>query len=335
MNHLKRHKPAQSTMLSVSASIRSESGIGALAMFASALMFAANSIVAKTAMTTGGMDPFRLVSLRTLFAGAILLVFLAVIRPSELKLTRRALARLVPLGVVGLAALQGASFSHIQRLPIGVGMLIQYIAPLLVAVTAHFVFKERLRGRAWIALAVALAGLVMVSRVQPGVSLDPVGLAFAGVAAVCMAVYLILGEKSAATSSPLAAQTWMVTFAALTWQVFRPFWTFDFTTLAAPVQLPAGFGGGTVALGWLVAYIVVAGTLIPYGLVLYGIRRTGAALAGMIAVAEPLVGAALAWLLLDEVLSPLQVVGIMVSLAGVLLAVSARSRRQVAPLPAE
>ncbi len=79
-------------------------------------------------------------------------------------------------------------------------MLIQYVAPLLVAVTAHFVFKERLRARAWIALVLAMAGLELVSRMQPGVVLDPVGLIYAGVAAVCMAVYLILSEKTAATS---------------------------------------------------------------------------------------------------------------------------------------
>ncbi len=54
----------------------------------------------------------------------------------------------------------------------------------------------------------------------------------------------------------------------------------------------------------------------------------------MLAVAEPLAGAALAWLLLHEVLTPLQVLGIMISLAGVLLAASAR-RRRIPALPSE
>ncbi len=320
-------------MLCVSAPERSDARLGALALLGAALLFAANSIVAKTAMTAGGMEPFRLVSLRNLFAGAVLVVVLAFVSPRELRLSRAAAARLIPLGVVGLAALQGASFSHIRRLPIGVGMLIQYTAPLIVALVAHFLFKQRLRKRAWVALALALLGLALVARVPAGMSLDPVGLAFAAAAAVCMAIYLILGEQSARTSSPIAAQTWMVVFAALAWQVVRPVWTFDFTTLAVPVALPTGLGFGPVPLGWLVASIVAFGTLVPYALVMYGIRHTGAALAGMITLAEPLTGAGLAWLLLGEVLSPLQLTGISICLAGILLALSARRRRRRPPPP--
>jgi drug/metabolite transporter (DMT)-like permease len=85
-------------------------------------------------------------------------------RPRDLRTNRRELLYLAVFGVFGVALVQLFYFLAIHRLEIGVSLLIQYLGPLLVALFAFFVLKEHVRGRLWIALALALGGLTLRRR---------------------------------------------------------------------------------------------------------------------------------------------------------------------------
>jgi len=162
--------------------------------------------------------------------------------------------------------------------------------------------------------------------VRRGVELDAVGLAAAGAAAVALATYYLLGERLVARRDALSTQAWSLAFAALFWAVLQPLWTFDAGVLAAGTPLPGPLDGWTAPTWVLVAWVVVLGTVVPYTLVLAGVEAIGAARAGLIGMIEPVAAAVAAWVVLDESMTAVQVVGGLVVLGGVALAETARTR---------
>lgn len=223
--------------------------------------------------------------------------------------------------------LQWSYFNHLQRLPVAVGMTIQYLAPVAVTVLARFVLGEAVRRRVWPALLLTLTGITLVLGIAQGVTLrlDPVGVAFAFSAMAALTVYYLLGERSVSVTSPLATQTWMLVFAAALWQLVTPIWTFDVALLATPVAIP-GAPGVTMPLWAPLAFLMLGGTVAAYLLVLAGIKRIGAPVAGLLGMAEPILIALLGWVLLAETLTGWQVAGVCIAVAGMMLAASARRR---------
>ena len=87
-------------------------------------------------------------------------------------------------------------------MPVGITLLLEYTAVLMVALFAFFVFREKVKARLWIAIALVLAGLAVVAQVWDS-SLDPLGVLFALVAAVTLA--LLLPRRRAAGRRDVAA----------------------------------------------------------------------------------------------------------------------------------
>lgn len=305
--------------------------VGVLAVLASTLLFAVNGTVSKLAMQAG-LTPERLVELRSVGSAVVLVAALLVVTPRARLPRGRELAGLALLGVVGMAMVQWLYFVAISRLPVGLALLIEFTAPVLVALWARFVLREDVRARVWWALAACVAGLGLVAQVGPGVRLDLLGLVAAGGAAVSLAAYYVLGDRLVRRRDPLSTQTWSLVFAALFWMVAQPLWTFEAGVLGDDVTLPAGLDV-TVPLWLLVAWVVVLGTVIPYVLVLVGVRRLGPGRSAVIGMLEPVGAAATAWVVLGESMTPVQLAGGVVVLVGVALAESARRRRVVPPVP--
>jgi drug/metabolite transporter (DMT)-like permease len=106
---------------------------------AAALLWGVNGAVSKTILSTG-LSSERLAQVRSLGAALGLFAIVAVLAPRRLRLTRRELPYIVVFGVVGLAFVQWFYFLAIHRLAIGVALLIEYLAPLLVALWARFAY---------------------------------------------------------------------------------------------------------------------------------------------------------------------------------------------------
>lgn len=305
--------------------------LGVVAVVVAAVLFAVNGTVAKLAMQSG-IGPTRLVELRTLGSAIVLVPVALLLTGRRMRLHRRELAAMAVLGIVGMAAVQWLYLVAISRLPVGLALLIEYTAPLLIALWARFVLHEHVRPRAWWGLAAALVGLTLVAQVRRGVELDAVGLAAAGGAAIALATYYLLGEHLVAVRDPVSTQAWSLAFAALFWLVLQPLWTFDAGVLAADAALPRSLAEHAVPTGLLVAWVVVLGTVVPYTLVLVGMQAIGAARAGLLGMIEPVAAAAAAWAVLGESMTLVQIAGGLVVLAGVALAETAR-RGQAAVLP--
>jgi drug/metabolite transporter (DMT)-like permease len=320
----------------VSAASAHHPGLGAVAALAAAALFSINGTVSKIVMEAG-LSSLRLVALRSVGAAICLFALVAVLRPRALRTTRAELAFLAVYGVTGIAFVQWFYFVSIARLPVGIALLLEYTAPLLVALWVRFVRREPVRPRVWAALVLCLAGLALVSEAWGGLDLDGVGVLAALAAAVALAAYYLLGERGLGTRDALSLSAWTFGFSGLLWSIVQPWWSFPTHVLRSEVPLPGPLAGTAVDVWVLAVAIVLLGTVAPFLLVLAAIGHLGATRVGLIGMSEPVGAALVAWIVLEEVLSGPQLLGGAVVLVGIVLAETARTRpdadRPGPPLP--
>ncbi|MGY1705212.1 EamA family transporter [Geodermatophilus sp. SYSU D00697] len=306
--------------------------LGYAATVAAAGLFAVNGTVSTLALQAG-IPPTRLTALRCAGAALGLLAVLAVVAPRRLRVSWREVPFLAGFGVVGVALTQFLYYVAIGRLPVGIALVFEMTAPVLIALYVWLVRGERVRGRLWLALLLSLSGLVFVAEVwQGGGGLDPLGVAAALTAAVCLATYYLMGERGTATRDPVALTCWSFVAAALFWSVAAPWWSFEAGVLAEPV--PVSVGALEVPLWVLVVWIVVLGAMVPFWLSVAALRHLSPTTAGLVATVEPVFASVVAWLWVEQVLSGWQVLGGFVVLVGIGLAQTARGAASPAPAPA-
>jgi drug/metabolite transporter (DMT)-like permease len=215
------------------AAARRHPRVGFAMTFAAAALFAFNGVVSKVILTSGGIGAERLTQLRCTGAFIGLGAVLALAAPRRLRPSRQELPLLVFYGVCGFALVQWLYFLAIERLPVGIALLIQFTAPVLVALWARFGRHEPLRRRVWAALALSLFGLVLVAQVWRGFSLDRAGMLAAGAAAIALAIYFLVGEHGVGRRDPLSLVCLAMLVAALFWAVLQPWWSFPSAHSAA------------------------------------------------------------------------------------------------------
>ncbi|MGH3005624.1 MAG: EamA family transporter [Gaiellaceae bacterium] len=141
---------------------------------------------------------------------------LSALRLAEVRATGSAVLLVAAFGILGLAFVQFFYFVAIARLPIGIALVIQYVAPVFVALWARFVVREPVRRRLWIAIALSLAGLTLVVELWSGFTLDGVGVAACVAAALAYAAYMLMAERSLRGGRDAASLVaWGFVFAAL------------------------------------------------------------------------------------------------------------------------
>ena len=287
-----------------------------------ATLFAVNAPVVKVIEHTG-FGSQRLTEVRS--TGALLGFFAIVLatRASALRTNARELLTLAALGVGGLAIVQWSYFYAIHRLPIGEALVIQYVAPLLVALWARFVLQQRVRARIWLALALCVAGLVLIVELWRG-RLDGLGIAGAGLACVSYAFYLLCAEALTRRRDPLTLLAWGFLFASVFWAALQPWWTFPGHELRGTTSLLGHLSSWHAPLWALVLWMVVLGTIVPFLLVVSALPRIGATRTSIVAMLEPVVAILVAWAWLGESLSSVQLVGAVLTLCGIALVQTAR-----------
>jgi drug/metabolite transporter (DMT)-like permease len=291
---------------------------------AAAVLWGVNGAVSKTILSTG-LSSERLAQVRCLGAAAGLLAILAVVAPARLRLTRRELPYVVTFGVAGLAFVQFFYFLAIHRLTIGVALLIEYLAPLLVALWARFVGRERVRRRIWAALAGALVGLGLIVNVFGGGStLSTAGVLFALGGAFAYATYVLLAEHVVGGRDPVSLLFWGFLFASVFWAVIVPWWSFPTRFLTSSTPLHGHLHAWHLPVWALAAWMIVLGTIVPFFLIVSALRHVSATTAGIVAMLEPVVGALVGWAWLAESLGGVQLAGAAVVLAAIGLAQTAR-----------
>ena len=300
----------------------SRTSTGVLLAIGAAVLFAVNGNVSKVVLENG-ISSLELVSMRSAGTALILLVITALRSPTALRVGRRELGFLALYGLTGIAMVQWLYFVAIQRLPVGIALLFEYTAPLMVALWIRFVQKEPVKSRLWLGLACALGGLALVAQFWKGMTLDPVGLVSALGAGAALACYYLMGEHGQRQRDPISLMAFSFGFSAILWAIVSPWQRFPFARLTHTVDLPGALPGGA-PLWLMVLWIILLGTVTPFLLVLFAVARLGPARVGLIGMLEPVGAGIIAWVLLGESLTTVQIVGTLIVLVGIVLAETAR-----------
>lgn len=299
--------------------------LGYAMVWTAATLFAVNGTVSKVVLDSVGLSTLELTQVRSTGAFLGFALVLALRRPESLRVGGRELLYLVVFGVTGVAFVQWLYFVAIHRLPIGIALLIQYLAPLLVALWARYVFHAPVRRRIWLALVLALAGLSLIVEVWGGgIALDGLGVAAALAAAGAYALYILMAEHAVARRDPISVACYGFLFAAVFWFLVQPLWEFPVGRLGESASLLGNLGEVSLPAWLLVLFVVVGGTMASFGLIVSALRHVSATRVGIVAMLEPVVATVVAWAWLGEELGPEQLAGGAVVLAGILLAQSSR-----------
>jgi inner membrane transporter RhtA len=249
------------------------------------------------------------------FAGAVLLrnllaiPVLAAVWPPSLRGRARSDLWLVAAFGVALGVMNLAIYAAIDRIPLGVAVTVEFLGPLGVAV-----FKGR--GRLALLWA-ALAAVGVAALAGPfGGSADLLGIAFAAVAALGWASYILLGGRVGRVFAGASGLTIGVMIAAL-------------------IQLPAGLAtGGSELVAPAVlgvgAAAAILSTVVPYAAEIEALRRIPPAPFGVLMSLEPAVAALVGLIALDQGLGAGEIVGIALVVIASIGAI--RSARLPAPV---
>jgi drug/metabolite transporter (DMT)-like permease len=293
---------------------------GYLLYLLAALLFAFNGIVVKS-MLLAGLEAIDLSQLRATGAFLILLVAVAVTNRPALRIRRAELPLLAAYGVIGVALTQFLYFVSITTIPIAVSLLIEFTAPLLVAIWFRYGYGHPTRRIVWVAMGTAMLGLSIVGQVWQGLTLDPFGTLAAFGAACSLAFFFLAGDRQVRgpqPRDPVSLTMWGMGFAALFWAIVQPAWTFPFATFGGSIGI-LGDGGPVVPAIVPAASMVILGTLVPFSLAVYSMKYLRASQASVMGMTEPVIAAVIAWLVLGEVLAPAQIVGAAIVLGSVLV----------------
>lgn len=277
--------------------------IGYAATVVSAMTFAVKGIFAKL-LYSYGIDPVTLLALR--FAIAMPLFLSAVfLFPSE-KVTKTDAVILVLSGLIGLYGAAILDFYGLLYVDASLERTILYAYPSIVVILAAVFFKERMSASLWICIAVVYAGLAMTLKVwetAPGGYLFGAGLIFGS--AVIYAVSYIITEVVSRRVSAVKITAFTTTAAAF---------AFLGTWISRGAAMPHN-----AAVWPLLIALAVLSTFVPALTVAIGIQMLGARRAALVGFIGPAATAALAYVILGESLSAIQLVGMAVVITGVIL----------------
>lgn len=307
--------------------LRSTTFTGLAIAAIAALAFGASGPFAKP-LLEAGWSPAAAVAMRALVGGLVLTPVALVALRGRWGLLWRGRRRILLIGFIGVAATQLAYFAAIERIPVSTGILIEFLAPLLLV---GFVWlRTRTTPKAVVLLGsvFALAGLVMVVSPSGGAALDPWGIVFAGAAAVGCAIYFVAAADGDDGLPPVAVAAISLLLGGGVLAAVGATGILPFTAVFGVVEL---FGATTP--WWVPAAIVaVFATGLAYAVSITASQLLGSRLASFAGLLEVVAATGYAWLLLGERMTLPQLIGGALILLGIGFVRSAGDERR---LPAE
>jgi len=297
---------------------------GEFLLILGAFFFSLSGIVVTVVMKH--LPALRLAEVRSVSALVILGTYVLFTRPEIIKVKKSEIPRLALYGVVGFAFVNFGYLYGIQRgVPLGLVLIIEFTAPIWIALWIKIVRRGFVANEMWLAVALSFTGLILVAKVWEGFTFDLLGLIAASLCAFCLAAYFLMSEKIGKNREPIATMIFGMGFASIFWLVVLPPWSFPFEVFSMQMDL-GGIAQGTALPGWLlIGAAGIFGTVVPYMLVLSGMKMLTASTSSVIGMLEPVIAGAFAWIWFGQSWDFIQLIGAAIVLIGIYLADRAKT----------
>ncbi len=273
----------------------------------------------------GDQMPIQVFNANRFVIGAVLLMLVTVKQGRWQSVDRRTAIELTGLGLLGHGLMQIVMVSGIMRTTASISALIYGCTPLIVAGLSAALGLEQLKKQQWTGLFMAAIGMAVVVLLRPP-GMDQaatyIGNALMMAAALTMAIYTVWSRRLLARLDLMFVTTWVLNVGA----VVMVIWSLPYQRLALYRQM-TWVGWAAILYGALLALVI------PNLLFLFGVREIGRARTAAFVNAVPPLGCLAGWLILGEALRPLQVIGAVLIVGGIMLVQMKKRRRVSSSIP--
>jgi drug/metabolite transporter (DMT)-like permease len=280
---------------------------GYLFVTLAAAMWGTNGVAAKY-LFNHGISPAMLVQIRSAFAFLILFTVLALFKRDLIRFTKKDFAFMVTFAIGGMTMVSFMFFYTISKTNVATAVLLQYTGIIFITLFAVSFQGERLTWVKITSLALAFWGcFFLVGGYNPKLlRLNTIGLICGLITALFFAFYTLYGEWGLKRYSPWTMVVYAFGLSALFWALFVTPWE----------VLRRGFS----LTEWpYLLYVVIVGTVIPFGLFFQGVTYIRATRASITSTLEPIVAGVVSYLLLGERLLFPQIIGGISVIAAIIL----------------
>jgi drug/metabolite transporter (DMT)-like permease len=295
--------------------------LGLFLAVGSALAFGSSGPFGKSLMEAG-WSPTAAVTARLAGGALMLAVFATIARPGWIREALQHSRTVVAYGIIPIAGAQLCYYNAVAHLSVGVALLLEYTAPVLVVGWLWATTRRRPSNLTLTGVGLAVAGIMLVLNVFSDAHINLIGVGWALAAAVCAACYFMMSDTSR-TAGPDGESVSPVTLGAAGLVVGAG----AVALLGASGVMPMTFTThDAVVAGWTTSWVVpvialaLFPTAIAYTLGIMGIARLQPRFASLIGLSEVMFAVLAAWVLLGEAMTPIQAIGGVVVLAGLALA---------------
>ena len=288
-----------------------------LLAFIGALLFGLNASTTKVVIDAH-VPADQLVFIRSAVSASLAGLVLLFTNRSAFKVKLREVPMLLAFGVVGLAILQWAYSIAVSLLPVGIALLFEYTAIIIVPIAARIIFKEKTSRTFWIGVSLVIGGLLVVSQIWAG-GLRADGVFFGLLAAFALACYFLMGQHSGLTRDPISTMFYTMLIATIFWFVVAG-GRVPNLPLLENVSLEGNLSAIQLPLWVPLAWLTVMGTFAPMAMGFMALKLTTASRVSITQTSEPIFAFFFGWLWLGQGLSLLQAVGGLLVIAGIWVA---------------
>ena len=284
---------------------------GILITATGASMWGFGAVAGKFVMGTKGVNPVWMVTLRLISAGLIFLTIGYIKAKKEglfdIWKDKKSIPRLLVVAVFAFAVCQTTYFAAVDVSNAGIASAIQQTAPVFVLLWMMLWEKRRPKKMEVFVVAIVICGAFILSTGgNLGALLIPMeALILALISAVTCAMYTILPSKLIKKFGTFYTSGWGMLLAGIFLIPVARLWivsgTWDLETIAS-------FG-----------VVVIFGTVVAFGLFLYGVTLVGPFIGSVLGLVEPVLAAIVSAVVLNQVFSITDIVGIVLILLGVLV----------------
>ncbi|TDB86290.1 EamA/RhaT family transporter [Micromonospora fluostatini] len=283
---------------------RPAAGVGLGLLLISGLTFATSGTFARSLIDAGWSAEAAVIA-RVGIAALVLAVPALLSLRGKVAVLRRNLVSVGVFGILGVATAQACFFNAVRYLPVGVALLLEYLGVILVVAWMWLAHGQRPRRLTVAGSVVAVLGLVFVLDLTGATRLDPVGVLWGLGAAVGLAGYFVLAGRIDDDLPSVAMASGGMAVGAV---------VLGLLGVTGVLSLDATFGEVTFAgrqTSWLVpiAGLSLIAAVVAYLAGIAGTRILGARLSSFVGLTEVMFAVLIAWLVLDELPTVVQLLG--------------------------